>query len=52
MVGKMGKKAAGGLVEADLQTADLETGERTCRSSHVRDPCSGHQVGTVAHFPV
>ena len=25
----------------------VETSERTCRSGDVRDPCFGHQVGTL-----
>ena len=35
LVGKMGKRAAEGLVETDLRSAEMETTERTCRSSHV-----------------
>ena len=36
--GKMEKRAAEGLEEADHRSADLETGDRQCRSRHVRDP--------------
>ena len=48
----MVKRTAEGMVEADLRNADMETGERTCRSRHVRDPRPGHPVGAVAHFDV
>ena len=50
--GRMGKRAAGGLEEADLRSTDLETSERTCRSRDARDPKFGHRVAAVAHFGV
>ena len=31
------KRAAESVEEADLPSTDVETGERTCRSSHVRN---------------
>ena len=33
-----GKRATEGEEEADLWSADMEMGERTCRSGHMRDP--------------
>ena len=36
--GKMKKRAAEGLKEVFLRSADMETGERTCRSRGERDP--------------
>ena len=50
MDGQTVKRAAEGVEEADLRSRDMDTGERTCRSSHVRDSSLGHPVAAVAHF--
>ena len=43
-MGQTVKRAAEGVEEADLQSRNMDTGERTCRSSHVRDSSLGHPV--------
>ena len=49
-LGRMEKRAAEGLEEADLRSTDLETSGRTGRSSHMRDfviwASSGHSDST------
>ena len=47
---KKEKKAPEGVEKADLGSVAMETGERTCRSRHVRDPRPWRQVAAVAHF--
>ena len=49
-LGRWEKRAAKGWEEADLRSTTMETGERACRSSFVRNSRLGHQVATVAHL--
>ena len=46
----MVKRTAESMEETGLRIAEMETCEETCKGSHVRDPCLGHQVATLAHL--
>ena len=43
----MEQGAAEGAVEAGLLSTDMETGERACRSRHVRNSCLGPHWHTL-----
>ena len=45
--GKMASRTKRSLDEAGSRSSDVETSKRTCRSSDVRDPSSGCQVGRM-----
>ena len=48
-LGKWRKRAAEGSEETDFRSADVEAGERTCRSRPVRNSGSWHHVTALAH---
>ena len=54
MDGQIEKRAAEGLgvEEGGLCSAELEAGERLCRSGLVREARSLHPVAAVAHYAV